>query len=64
MFKHVDGPFKSNGTSDIHVRTFHLFVHLMCCSFEPLLITTRSDILKLPTTKHYILNLGMKFQVL
>jgi len=64
MFEHVHGPFKSNDTFNIHARTFHLFLRFVCCSFEPLSITTCSGILKLPTTRHYILNFGMKFEVL
>ncbi len=64
MFEHAHGPFKSNGTFNIHTCAFHLFLHFVCCSFEPLLITTCSGILELPTTRHYTLNLGMKFEIL
>ncbi len=64
MFEHAHGGFKSSGTFKIHTCTCHLFLRFVCCSFEPLLITTCSDILELPTTRHYILNLGMKFEVL
>jgi hypothetical protein len=40
MFKHAHGTFRSNGTFDIHTCTFHLFLRLVCCSFEPLSTTT------------------------
>ncbi len=52
VFKHAHGPFKSDGTYVIQAYTFHLFLHLMCCSFEPLSITTCDDILELPPIGH------------
>ncbi len=52
MFKHAHGPLRSYGTFVIQAYTFHLFLHLMCCSFEPLSITTCNDIVKLPPTRH------------
>ncbi len=64
MFEHAHGPFKSNGTLNIHTCTFHLFFCFTCCSFKPLLITTCCGILELLIIKHCILNLGMKFKVL
>ncbi len=64
MFEHAYELFKSKCTFNIQACTFHLFLCFVCCSFQPLSITTCSGILKLPTTRHYILNLGMKFEVL
>jgi hypothetical protein len=45
MFKHAHEPLRSNGTYGIHASTFHLFLRLIYCSFEPLTITTFSDVL-------------------
>jgi len=54
MFEHAHGPFKLNGTFNIPISTFHLFLHFLCCSFEPLSITTCNGILELPTSIQYI----------
>ncbi len=40
MFKHAHGPFGLDGIFDIHTCKFHLFLCLVCCSFEPLSTTT------------------------
>jgi hypothetical protein len=55
MLKHAHGHFRLDGTFVIHACTFFLFYHLMCCSIQPLSITTCNNVLKFPTIKHYII---------